>query len=176
MQHFLYFHFLLFRKTSWNNWMTMNWRSTSLVDMDSKLMTKLSQDGGRFMMSTMYTFSSSIFISMEHNWSTNTFTMLMCINKSSPSCILMVKNLFWINNLFPIILVSCTPQSVSQTLLAFSQYWMCASCAYVICSQNNANALVFFYYSLSFHLHHWKLLHSHEQIFKSHVWKALCES
>jgi hypothetical protein len=42
-------------------------RSTSLVDMDSKLVTKLSIDGGRLMRSVMYTSSFSIFTSMEHN-------------------------------------------------------------------------------------------------------------
>jgi hypothetical protein len=48
-----------------------------------------------------------------HNWSASAFTMLMCASKSSPSCILMVKNLFRRNNSFSIILASWTPQSVS---------------------------------------------------------------
>jgi hypothetical protein len=51
---------------------------------------------------------------MECNWSINAFTMLMCASKSSPSCILMAKNLFRKNNLFSMVLTSCTPQSVSQ--------------------------------------------------------------
>ncbi len=74
-------------------------------------------------------------------WSASAFTMLMCASKSSPSCILMVKNLIKKNNLFPIVLASCTPQSVSQALLTFSQYWMCVSYASVRCSQSNAKAL-----------------------------------
>jgi hypothetical protein len=44
------------------------------------------------MKSTMYMFSSSIFTSMERNWSARAFTMLMCARKYS-SYILMVKNL-----------------------------------------------------------------------------------
>jgi hypothetical protein len=40
---------------------------------------------------------------MEHNWFARAFTMLLCASKSSPSCILMVKNLLQRNNLFPIV-------------------------------------------------------------------------
>ncbi len=108
----------------------------SLVDMHSKLMTKVSKDGGRLMRSTMYTSSFSIFTSMEHNWSVRAFAMLMCASKSSPSYILIMKNLLRRNNLFLIVLASCTSQNVSQTLLTFLQY-----CAFVRCSQSNANAL-----------------------------------
>jgi hypothetical protein len=42
-------------------------RSTSLVDMESKLVTKLSNDLRRLMRSTMYTSSFSIFTLMERN-------------------------------------------------------------------------------------------------------------
>ncbi len=87
MWHFLYFHFF-FLRNSWSNRTTMKWKSTSLMDIDSKLVTKLSKDEGKLMKSTMYMSSSS----MEHNWSASTFTMLMWTSKSSPSCILMVKN------------------------------------------------------------------------------------
>ncbi len=45
---------LFFLEASWSNWTTMNWRSTSLLDMDSKLVTKLSKDEGRFTKNTMY--------------------------------------------------------------------------------------------------------------------------
>ncbi len=100
MWHFLYFHFF-FLKNSWSNRTTMKWKSTSLMDIDSKLViklskdevvTKLSKDEGKLMKSTMYMSSSSISTSMEHNWSASTFTMLMWTSKSSPFCILMVKN------------------------------------------------------------------------------------
>ncbi len=80
---------------------------------------------------------------MERNWSTNTFTMLMCANKFSFFCILMVKNLLQ-KNLFLIVLDSCTSQNVSQAFLTFLQYWICAGCASIKCSQSNANALVSF--------------------------------
>ncbi len=163
-------------ETSWSNWATMNWRSTSLVDMDSKLVTKLSKDGGRLMKSTMYTSSFSIFTSMERNWFARAFTMLMCASKFSPSYILMVKNLLWRNNLFPMVLASCTPQSVSQVLLTFLQYWMCASCASVKCSQNNAMPLSPFRYNSWFNLYHLELLHCHQQTSKAHAWKASCAS
>ncbi len=60
---FTYFSFGNLMKESSNDKLKVN----ILVDMDSKLMTKLSKDGGRLMRSNMYTFSSSIFTSMEHN-------------------------------------------------------------------------------------------------------------
>jgi hypothetical protein len=88
----------------------------------------------------VHTFTFSIFTSMECNWSASAFTMLMCASKFSPSYILMLKNLLRRNNLFSTVLASWTSQSVSQA----SQYWMCASCAHVRCSQSNANALVTF--------------------------------
>jgi hypothetical protein len=103
MQHF----FLL--ETSHINLAMIYWRSTSLVDIDSKLMTKLSKNEGRLMRSNMYTSLSSIFISMEHNWSISAFTMLMCASKSSPSYTLMLRNFLWRNNLFPMgFIVGCS--------------------------------------------------------------------
>lgn len=41
MLHFPNFHIPFFGESSWNNWIAMNWISTSLVDMDSKLVTEL---------------------------------------------------------------------------------------------------------------------------------------
>ncbi len=99
---------------------------------------------GRLMRNTMYTSWSSIFTSMECNWFVSAFTMLMCVNKFSPFCIFMVKSLLRKNNLFLIVSTLWASQSVSQMLLTFSQYWMCASCASMRGSQSNANALVAF--------------------------------
>ncbi len=141
--------------------------------MESKLVTKLSKDERSLMKSTMYIFSSSIFTSMERNWSLSTFTMLMCKTSAPLFAFWWWRTSFKETTCFPMVLASCTQQNVSQALLTFLLYWMCA---FVRCSQSNANALVAFSLYLPFHLHHGELLHSHQRTSKAHAWKALCAS